>query len=418
MARIAYEYLIIGGGIAGVTAAETIKEKHPTATIAIISEEPHLLYSRVLIPSYLKRKISRDKLFLRRAEDFTQKGIDLHLNQRVISVEPGQRLVNLGDGLVFQYKKLLIASGGKTKPWGEENFQKYILRMQTLDDADQILSSLPSLQHPLVVGSSFIGLEFLEVFSLQGLRPSVLTRDSYYFSKFLDPQGGEIMQNNFARNGIESYFQDSVREIKIKENPNPGQGIELKVATEKLLEISCDSIAAAIGIERHTGFLSGSGMELGLLGVRTNEFLETNIAGVYAAGDVAEFFNVHTQKFQVSGNWTDAFLQGKQAGLNMAGSREPYHNISAYSITNLGLQITVLGDYAPDMESMVRIDVANEQYERIFLKEGVIVGAALINRFQDKPHLTKLIATKTPVGDFRQKLIGFSFDIKEITPLS
>lgn len=411
MAKIAYEYLIVGGGIAGVTAAETIREKHPTATIAIVSDEPHLLYSRVLIPSYLKRRISRDKLFLRRAEDFTGKGIDLHLAQRAVFVDTKQRFISLESGLSLHFQKLLLASGGKVKPWGEEKYQKLILRMQTLDDADRIMAILPSLRHPVVVGSSFIGLEFLEIFSLQNLRPAILTHDTHYFAEFLDPLGGEIIRNNFARNGIESYFQDSVRDIRVREG-------ELLVGTARLREISCDVLGAAVGIRRNTDFLSGSGIERGQVGIRTNEFLETNVEGVYAAGDVAEFFDIVAGKFRAAGNWTNGFLQGMKAGLNMAGSREPYRHVSAYSITNLGLEITVLGEHAPDMDTIVRVDELNDQYERIFLKDGVIAGAALINRFQDKPHLAKLIETKTPVGDYGRKLTGFAFDIVEITPLS
>lgn len=411
MAKIAYEYLVVGGGIAGVTAAETIREKHPTATVAVISDEPHLLYSRVLIPAYLKKRISREQLFLRRAEDFTEKSIDLHLGQRVVGVDTKQKSIALASGLTFHFQKLLLASGGKVKPWGEEEYQKSILRMQTLDDADRLMAILPSLRHPLVVGSSFIGLEFLEVFSLQNLHPAILTRDSHYFAKFLDPRGGEIIRNNFARNGIEGYFQDSVREIKVRDG-------ELLIGTERLREISCDIVGAAVGIRRDTDFLANSGIELGKIGVRTNEFLETNIEGVYAAGDAAEFFDLVAGKFRAAGNWTNAFLQGKRAGLNMAGSREPYRNVSAYSITNLGLQITVLGEHGPEMDALVRLDEPNDQYERIFLKDGVFKGAALINRFQDKPHLAKLIETKTPVGNYRQKLTEFAFDIREITPLS
>ena len=163
---IGYDYLIIGGGIAGVTAAETIREKSPTGTIGIISGEPHLLYSRVLIPSFLKGRISRDQLFLRRAEDFTRRNIDLHLGQTAVSVDTKLKAVRLENGLVFRYKKLLVTSGGRVKPWGRKEDLEFIYRMQTLDDADRIRARLPALKSPLVIGSSFISLEFLEVFFL------------------------------------------------------------------------------------------------------------------------------------------------------------------------------------------------------------------------------------------------------------
>lgn len=405
--NIKYDYLIIGGGIAGVTAAETIREINPGAAIGIVSDESSALYSRVLIPSYLKHRITRDQLFLRRAEDFIKKSIDFHFPQIVSAVDTRAKTVHLDQGAVFGYQKLLIASGGKIKPWGSEEDQPLIYRMQTLEDTDRLHTMLPSIQRPLVIGSSFISLEFLEVFFLNRIAPTLMSRDDYFFMRMLDAKGGELMQANFDRHGIRFYFQDSIRELNIKEK-------KVFAVTERLFEIPCDAIGVGIGLDPNVEFLKNSGIDLGEKGIKADEFLRTSAADVFVAGDVAEYFDVIQGKHIITGNWTNAFLQGKRAGLNMAGITEPYRNVPAYSITNLGLQITALGDCGKDAETVTRSGLAENQYERFFLRDGVLAGAVLINRFQDKPHLARLIEKKVPVGPYKSKLQDMTFDVREI----
>lgn len=428
-----YDYLIIGGGVAGVTAAETIRENDSRSSIAIVSDEPRPLYSRVMLPAYLKKNIAREKLFLRKADDFLNKKIDLLLREKVSFADFRKKEVGLTNRTIIGYGKLLIASGAHTAEWGRYEEQDFIYHLQTLDDADRlfkvlpgiststvptevgtetdvveaVLPGLPEIKQPLVVGASFISLEFLEIFVANGITPSVLIRNNHFLEKILDPVGGEILRNNFERYGIRVQSNDSVGEIK-----KTNEGIE--VTTKGLRKIECGAIALGIGIERNIGFLTNSGIELGEKGVRANEFLETSEAGVFAAGDVAEFYDLIPGIHRVVGNWTNAFLQGKRVGLNMLGKREPFKNVTGYSITNFGFQITALGYLGKELETITRMETKANQYERFFIKDGVLVGAALINRFQDKPHLAKLIENKIRIEEFKDKLRDFKFDIGNI----
>ena len=402
-----YDYLIIGGGIAGVTAAETIREVNQTASIGIVSQEPHMIYSRVLLPSYLKKRISREQVFLRRAEDFTKKGIDFRLSEEVSKVDTGRREITLTSGLALGYEKLIITSGGRVNPWGVEEEKEFVYRLQTLDDADRLYAALPKIEKPFVVGSSFISLEFLEVFFLNKSPAVLLSQKGRFFSKMLEEKGGEMMRNNFERHNIPSYFEDSIQDIKKKEK-------ELALSTGKFKSFSCDAIAVGVGIIRNIGFLEGSGIRVGEKGILVNEYLETNQPDVFAAGDVAEYNDLILGSQHSVGNWTNAFLQGKRVGYNVAGRKEPFKNVSAYSITNLGFQITALGEFSETAEKIVRIDEAREQYERFFIESGTLRGAVLLNRFADKPYLAKLIETQAPVDDYRAKLTSFEFDINNI----
>lgn len=401
-----YDYLIIGGGVAGVTAAETIREESPSSTIAIFSDEKYPLYSRVLLPSYLKKRLGREKLFLRTIDDFNKKRIDLRLEEKVLYVDAKRREVGFSNNIILGFDKLLIASGGKValQDFPEDH---YTYRLQTLEDADRLFQNLDNIRDPLVVGASFISLEFLEIFWVNKIVPKLLVRDSHFFNRILDEQGGELLRLNFERHGIILQFNDEVKEIKKKD-------ASLFVYTKGLREIECDALALGVGIERNIDFLRGSGIELGVEGVKVNEFLETNDPIIFAAGDIAEFYDTVLGKYRLAGNWTNAFLHGKRAGLNMAGKRESFKNVTGYSITNLGFQITALGDCGEGAETLMRIDTIRNQYERFFLRDGVLVGAAFINRFQDKPHIAKLIETKTLMETYRDQLRDFEFDIKDI----
>lgn len=403
-----YDHLIIGGGIAGVTAAETIRENDSRSSIAIVSDESYPLYSRVMLPAYLKKKISREQLFLRKADDFFNKKIDLHLKEKVSFADFRKKEIGLANRTIIGYGKLLIASGGRASGWGRPEDQDIIYRLQTLDDADRLFQALNEIKQPLVVGASFISLEFLEIFVANGITPSVLIRNNHFLEKILDPVGGEILQSNFERYGVRIQSNDSVAGIK---KINEGK---IEITTKGLRKIEGDAIALGVGIERNIGFLTNSGIDLGEKGIRTNEFLETGQEGVYAAGDVAEFYDLILGAHQVVGNWTNAFLHGKRAGLNMLGRREPFKNVTGYSITNLGFQITILGYLGKELEIITRAEVKTNQYERFFIKDGVLVGAALVNRFQDKPHLAKLIENKIRIEEFKDKLRDFKFDIGNI----
>lgn len=407
-----YQYLIIGGGIAGVTAAETIRERDSQGAIAVICEEPHLLYSRVLLPAYLKQRINREQLFLRRSDDFTKNRIDLRLHEEVAEVDLRLREVRMTNHQGLAFERLLIATGGRVRPWGEPRDQQVVYRLQTLDDADRMREDLHRIRAPVVIGTSFIGLEFLEIFVENGAHPFILSRDPYYFSHLLGPEGGTLLMENFSVHGIDGQYGDSIREIAHRNG-------RVIIGTEQFQEYDCDAIAVGIGIERNRSFLKGIGVAVGNRGVLVNEFLETDAEGVWAAGDVVEFRDPEDGRTRTLGNWTSAFLSGRQAGLNMAGAREPFLHVETYAITSFGMQITAVGDCTVDgSESIEQQRPRDRSYHRFFIRGGRLRGAVLINSFRDKPHVTALIANRVPVAPFASNLSDPAFDIKNIPVVS
>ncbi|TSC69001.1 MAG: FAD-dependent pyridine nucleotide-disulfide oxidoreductase [Parcubacteria group bacterium Gr01-1014_66] len=366
-----YDYVIIGGGICGVSAAERIRTQDTHGTIAVVSNEPHLLYSRVLLPSYLKKRIPRTQVLLRTSEDFTRQRI-VCVQDSVLEVMPAAQQVMLMDQEALHYTKLLIASGGTPRPWGDARHARFQYRLQTLDDADRLFSALDSLYAPIIIGNSFIAMEFADIFVKNKIMPTILMRESYLLSPCVEREGGKFLEENAKKHGVRILSGDEVEKMSEQDDM-----LEITTAQGEILKTNCGAVG--IGIARNMSFVRRSDIVVGERGIRVNEYLETNCEGIYAAGDVAEFYDVVRGSPHINGNWTNAVTQGYHAGMVMTGTRKPYRMVSAYSIENLGLRIAMVGDCDPQQESLVRYDEAAGRYARFFLKEGKLVGGLLIN---------------------------------------
>lgn len=379
------DFLIIGGGIAGTTAAETFRELDPYATISIIEAEPYQLYSRVMIPGYLTHKKKRDALFLRTISDYAEKKIGLYLSKTVNGINYQKREVRADTGEIFPYKKLLIASGGKPKQFALPNANVPILRMHTLDNADDILAKMKSAnrREVLVIGEGLIALEFIKIFLENGFSPHIVAKERYFNEKKFGEDGGKIIEEGFLRNGVVIHRNTEIMS---------GNGAEIFLRNGE--KIAPALIGAGVGIVRN---LEPFGAIKKNIGILTNEFLEASEENVYAAGDVAEFPDVYAGISRVVGNWTNAALQGRAAASNAfaslsgePGKRAPYQIIPTYNITILNTKLTFLG-FLDDSDEIWEKFYDIDSVTRVFLKEKKIRGAVLINRFDDKIKIAELI---------------------------
>ncbi len=392
-----YDFLIIGGGIAGTTAAESLRAKDRHASIAILDAEPHPLYSKVLIPFYLKKKIKRDSLFLRQTSDYAAKMISLFPSTEVAKADYDRREVATLNGRIFSYRKLLLASGGRPNPWIMRGYDSEsrgikILRMHTLDDADRIFEEMKNIstaiggagRSVLVAGEGFIALEFIETFLAWGLTVHVVANGDYFGEKRFGVNGGKIIKEKFERKGVIIHPRTEISHL------NKQGEVFLKNGDGLTPSI----VGAGIGLLRNTESFGRIKIGAGK-GILTNEFLETSEENVYAAGDVAEFFDPASGASRIIGNWTNSFLQGRAAAFNMlaaAGSeaaKEPFRAVSTYNIVSLGMNLTYVG-YLEDADDFWE-NLSEDGVLRAFLKDGKVRGATLVNRFSNKAKISKLI---------------------------
>lgn len=407
---IKVDYLIIGGGIAGTSAAEEIRSKDPNSTISIITEEPDRAYSRVLLPHYLRNENSLESLFVRTSESYQQKNIQLLTNLRATKVDTQAKLVTTSDDQVFNYAKLLIATGGKVNklPIPGGNLPE-VMYMRTLGDIKKIKETIGKSKEAVVLGGGFIGIEFAQSFLKNGLKTTAVIREKSFWEPVVGENSGKLLSQTLSDNGVVVVPETQATEFFGK---NKLEGI--KTNTGK--EFKADIAGVGIGIHLDIEYLRDSGINLNK-GVLTNEYLESTVPGVWAAGDIAEFYDVIVKRTHSLGNWANASSQGRTVGLNMVGQREVFETTSMYSINIFNNNFSFLGDPMVDEQTEVveRGSTAEKKLGRLLIRDDVIVGASLINLPVDRNSITKLIKDKTKISSSKAKLADLSFDLSSVT---
>ncbi len=378
-------YVIIGGGIAGTTAAEELRKLSPSSEITIVSDEHHPLYSRVLLPHYLKGKISRERVFLKKESWYGEHNIEWMTGVSVVHLDAKNKFVGLSNGRELSYDKLLIASGGELHTLTSD--LRGVSYLRTLDDADhlmQLIHERNGLDRGAVYGGGFIACEYLNIFAHYQMPMCIAFRGPYFWLRVLEPVAGEFINEHLFSKGVElhknAHFFETIGE-KDLEGFVTSSGKHV-----------CSILGVGIGIEPDESWLRAAGVEMGS-GVRCNEYLQTSVPDVYAAGDVAHFFDVNVGRHIAVGNWMNAQMQGRVVAKNMAGSKTVFSLVSSYATNALGLEIIFVGDVSrEDAEEVKVIGSAVEGgIAQHFIREGRLIGAVLLNRNTDRPIVTKMI---------------------------
>jgi NAD(P)H-nitrite reductase large subunit len=383
-------FLIIGNGASGTYAAETIKKSDPDADVTLLGDEPYPLYNRVALPPFLRDEAKREKVFLRTPEQHEQRGIKLLLGTRITKLDVQARVATAGDGREFPYDSLLVATGGRPNPLpvpGADPGIQGIYNFQYWDDATAIRERMNTAKHAVVIGGSYIAYELAEAYRHHGLKVTWLIRGPRFLRRVLDEEGGALVNDTAESAGVEMVYGHEAAEVHSKDGQVTG------VTTTGGDYIDADMVGVGLGVQMNVDLLAGTGIEV-KNGIVTNEFLETNIPQVYAAGDVAQFFDTSIGLYNQMGTWNNSVSHGRIAGANMAGDRKVYHDVPMYSTGLFDSRIRVMGltpENVPDLESFARLDAPNRDYQRLFFRDGRLVGGCLIGAIKLQTKIIQLI---------------------------
>src|SRR3989339_461375 len=377
--------VIVGGGIAGTTCAEELRKRDANAEITIISEEVHPLYSRVLLPHYIKGKVARERVFLKLEGWYEKQNIEWLPGERVQKMDGKNKFVELGSGRELPFDKLLLATGGQVKILPED--VRGVSYLSTLDDADhliQLLSERKASDRAGIYGGGFIACEYLSIFSHFHIPTTMVFRSSHVWSRVFDSESGSLIEKQLKKQGVE-VISEAVFEQLFGEKELEG----FQTTKGKHL---CQVLGVGIGTISDLSWIREGHIEV-KTGIKTNEFLETNIPDVYAAGDSTEFFDVISGHHRLGGNWMNAQTQGRIVAQSMCGERALFRLVSSHAINVLGLEVIYIGD--TDREWADKILVQGSVLEggvaQLFLKNNRVIGATLVGRNRDRPKLTKMI---------------------------
>ncbi len=362
-------YLIIGNGIAGITAAETLRAEAPEATIGIVADDPLPVYYRPALKDYLAGRVDEERLWARPVRLYQEQKI-FFLSECVVGIQGQQHIVQLQSGRQISYGKLLLANGAspaRLQCPGSE--LQGVSTLRTVADYQAILARLSGVRRVVIVGSGTLALETAESLRARGLEVSHLLRRRTIWSDVLDTTASDLVLQQELRAGIDVQLETEVVEIT-------GERGEVKgVVTSQDKRIRCELVLVAIGIEPNVAFVRASNIFCGR-GVQVDKNMRTSMSDIYAAGDVLE--SRGSGRPRVLGQWYPAVQQARAAAYSMLGTadtEQPFNSDTFYNATFLyGLDFASIGiTNQPGYQEIVA-EPRPRYYRKVLLQDGVPVG--------------------------------------------
>jgi len=372
-------FVLIGNGAAGTSCAEVLRKRDPQASITLITDEAYPLYNRVALPRMLQGRIPGEKVFLKTEQWHSEQNIQFLRETSVVAVSTADRTVLTHNGQEIPWDGLLVATGGRPNglqvPGGDApncmNFQYY-------GDTVALLEQIKHTKRAVCVGGSFIAYEMAEAFRAQKLEVTWLIRGPRWLRRVLDEEGGALVDRIASDHGVDVVHGQEVEEVIVRD------GLAVGVRTTGGQTIECQLVGSGVGLTLNLEFLRGSGIAIGQ-GIITDEYLRTNVDGVFAA-------------------------HGKIAAANMLGDQVPYVDVPTYQSGLFDTIISVLGvtpEAVPQASSVSRCDFAARVYRRLFFQDDRLVGAILLGSIKGKKRLMEQIALHQhcPSAEDKQRLL-------------
>jgi len=396
-------YVVIGNGIAGQTAAEELRKADADASIVMIAAERHPLYNRVALPRYLRGQVRREKVLMRTVEDYANRNLDIHFETWATEIDPRSKVVHTNRGQEFPYDALLIATGGRPKPppWPGSDEVSACLGFQTLDDTDAIIEKADTSERVLVMGGSFIGYELAEGVSFRKkAKLTWIMRGPWFLRYVLDEEGGRLCRQLGEAQDVQFLVGDEVERFSRTNG-------RFTAKTVNGFTVDFDLLTYGVGLDYYTEPARNAGIELNK-GIVTDSKLRTSAPDVYAAGDVAVFYDLMVERHNQMGTWDNAIAHGEVAARNMAGADEDFFDVPTYTTTMFGSTLAVMGvtpDVQPNLESVRTYDFDEKFYRKLFFKDDRLVGAIMIGPPKGRKKLIEIMRSRQVIERPKEELL-------------
>jgi nitrite reductase (NADH) large subunit len=411
-------FVIIGNGVAGITAARYLSEAG--AEVEVYAQEAHHYYPRPRLQKFLAGEIELEELPLYPPAWYEKRGISVHLGIEVVELDPRAKRIALAactersrsNGRQVPYDRLLLATGSRPFVLPIEGVDKGgVFTYRTIEDALAIKRwACPELgrraegaERAVIVGGGLLGLEAARALTELGLGVIVLERGPYPLQRQLDAEGGALLRELIAAMGIEVVLEASSQAIL-------GDGQATGVLLEDGRRIEGELILISAGVRCNVRLAQEAGLEVNR-GVVVDEHLCTSAEDIYAAGDVAEF------QGQVYGIIPACLEQAKVAALNMLGEGVAYEGtIPSNTLQVVGIDCTSIGViHPPEDEGYQEFRKAEGGvYKKLVLKDGRLVGAILLGNRKDVVPISQLIRRGADVSLYAGRLLDDDFDWKRL----
>jgi NADPH-dependent 2,4-dienoyl-CoA reductase/sulfur reductase-like enzyme/pSer/pThr/pTyr-binding forkhead associated (FHA) protein len=407
-------YVIIGNGIAGVTAAEILRVEDSAADITVIADDPFPVYYRPALKDYLAGRVREDKLWARPASFYQDQRIRF-LPERVVSIQAGQHSVQLQGGRQVEYHRLLIASGARPSTLKCSGLDLAgVSTLRTVADYQAVQDRLTNVRRVVVTGSGTLALETIETLRHRGYQVVHLLRRRTLWSEVLDATASDLVLQQEKRDGVDVRLEEEIAEITGKNGQVKG------VLTTGGARIPCDMVIIAIGVDPIINFVKSSGIPCGR-GIQVDGAMRTGAPDIYAAGDVLETTDAMTGRTRVLGQWYPAIQQARAAAysmLDLLDTKRPFRSSLFYNATFLyGLDFASVGLVnIPQNGQGYQAIVADPQpriYRKVLLKDSVPVGAIALGDRKGVLAFKRAIDHRVNLSSVASRLFAPDFKLNE-----
>ncbi len=396
-------FVIVGSGPAGIFAAEAIRRRDKESPVTMVTADRNAAYSPVMLSYWVAGDHSEGALFFRDPSWSERMSVEVRPGARAESLDAASRKLILTGGEEVPYDRLLIAAGASPISLPLPGIGvKGVASFRTLSDAEGILGVDRDGGNVVIIGGGFIGLKLACHLKERGLGVTILEREARLAFRMFDLKTSRTIEKKLRENGIPVETGVEAAEVLSEK----GWVSAVKMKDGRILP--CRRIVETVGVRPNIRWLAGSGIDL-KGGIPVDERLETNVSGVYAAGDVAITVDSITSEKVNNATWPAATRQGTVAGTNMAGGRLDYiHNYAMNALNLFGLPVMAAGHSYVEEGAGVRIlsEERGETYRKMVIRDGRLIGFILIGDTSGAGLLLSLIKRKEAITRLAQDLLS------------
>jgi NAD(P)H-nitrite reductase large subunit len=412
-------YVIIGDGIAGSSAAETIREDAPDADVTVVTDEGEALYNRILIKEFAKGKLPEAPISIHQDDWYEERDITLQLDTHVTAIDADAHELHTHTGETISYDKLLIATGGTpTQLPVPGSDAAGIHHFWTFEDARAIHNHAESADTGVVVGAGLLGIDLAAISGAQEIDAHYLMRGECWWRYALSKEGGEIIHDALRERNVTPVFDSGVDRFETNSDGHVTAAVDPNGDT-----YDADFVGVAIGLDFNVEYLRDAGLEVDD-GIVVDEYMRTNLDDIYAAGDITRYYDVLLGEHAQNGSWGSAKQQGMIAGATMVGESEgrveagfeEFRWVSSYSITHFDFPFLSFGHPTIGDDHAER-KYSDTEWRRIAFKNGKIVGGVLIGDLAPQSKYKQLIREQRPVAEQKEVLLKQQVDLDKLAPV-
>lgn len=378
-----YKYLIVGGGMTSDSAVRAIRKIDPNGSIALISAEPVPPYNRPPLSKKLWKGKTKLESIWRKTES---RGVELHLGRKIESLDPKNKSTVDDQGEVRTFDKLLLATGGMPRrlPFGGDQ----IIYFRTLQDYERLRSLAEERRRFAVIGGGFIGSEIAAALSENGREVVMLFPGEGIGWNIFPPELALFLNDFYRKKGVNVWTKNSVVGLKTQDN-------HLELETQSQDDIPVDGVVAGIGTQPNVELAEMAGLKVEN-GIVVDQFLRTNHADIYAAGDVASFYNPVLEKRLRVEHEDNANIMGQFAGRNMAGESVPYDHLPFFYSDLFDLGYEAVGEVDSRLQMVADWKEPFQEGVIYYLRNNRVRGVLLWNVWGKVKAARQLIAEPGP----------------------